>query len=61
MDTLGKALSQGNHSKGSFGVIMLGQDTKGKPRKQTQFTSTAQLRTHGPGPGSGSTIHRGTH
>ncbi|AUG05518.1 hypothetical protein CXQ82_02590 [Pseudomonas sp. S09G 359] len=61
MDTLGKALSQGNHRKWTVGAIMLGQDTKRKPWKQTQFTSTARLRTHGPGPGNGSTIHRGTH
>ncbi|MPQ84627.1 hypothetical protein F0170_11930 [Pseudomonas sp. MAFF 730085] len=61
VDTLGKALSQGNHRKWTFSAIMLGQDTKRKPGKQTRFTSTAQLRTHGPRPDSGSTIPQGTH
>ncbi|KAA2229256.1 hypothetical protein FJD34_18780 [Pseudomonas brenneri] len=61
MDTLGKAFSQGDHEKWAMGAIMLGQDAKRKPVKQTQFTSTARLQTHGPRPGNGSTIHRGTH
>ena len=35
-----------------------GRTQRGKRSKQTQFTSTARPRTHGPGPGSDSTIHR---
>ena len=37
------------------------EDATGKPAKRTQFTSIAQLRTHGRRPGNGSTTLRGTH
>src|SRR5438128_843530 len=61
VDTLGKAFSQGVITKLDEWRNYDGETVKGKPAKRTQFTSIAQLRTHGRRPGNGSTTRRGTH